>query len=325
MVTRHTRRGFTIIEVTIFLVISMLLLMSVLGGLATRVREQRYKDAVNDVADYLREVYSEVVYVENFRTGQLGERSCTVADFLYDGNGFKTNAQNAKANPGRSNCAVYGKLITFGEENSTVIHTYDVIGRTVDSFDAKFNVDDLKETQLAELNTVLAGAVTVEKQNTSCYLTTAGNQASHATEWESTLTYAGTPGQLFKGAVLIVRSPISNVVHTYTLHKTNGDPSDKTIEIQNLLNSAVIASDSTGCANSSVSNYYNTPATAEEFLSKFMLGSISGYSFTQEELNFCVESDDLFASRRNVRFEADGHDYTAVTLVPVDGDDNVCR
>ena len=327
MVTRHTRRGFTVIEVTIFLVISMLLLMSILGGLATRVQEQRYKDAVNDVADYLREVYSEVVYVENFRTGRLGDRSCTVADFLNNGNGFSTNDQNPNAHPGRSNCVVYGKLITFGEENSTVIHTYDVIGRTVDSFNAQFNVDDLKETQLAELNTVLAGAITVEKQNNSCYFTTAGNEASHRTEWESTLTYTGTPtGQLFKGAVLIVRSPISNIVHTYTLHKNNGDAADITIEIQNLLGNNSIATTSNGCAETSVRSYYNTPsASASQFLSNFMVGNINDYAFTQEELNFCVESDDLFASRRNIRFEADGHDYTAVTLVPADGGDNLCR
>lgn len=56
-----------------------------------------------------------------------------------------------------------------------------------------------------------------------------------------------------------------------------------------------------------------------------MVGNINDYAFTQEELNFCVESDDLFASRRNIRFEADGHDYTAVTLVPADGGDNLCR
>lgn len=306
------------------MVISMLLLMSILGGLATRVRDQRYKDSVNDVADYLRKVYSEVTYVENDRTGQLGQRSCTVIDFLDNNNGFGTNARNQEAHPGRSNCVVYGKLITFGEQNSTVIHTYDVIGRTVDSFNAQFNIDDLAELGLGELNAVLSGAVTVEKKDARCYLTTAGNEARHTPEWGAEIKYPND--SLYKGAVLIVRSPISNIIHTYVLKRNGQDQSDITIEIQDLLANSVITTTAAGCDATSVRGYYNAPtATSRQFLSNFMDGSIADYAFVKEELNFCVNSDDLFASRRNIRFEPDGHDYTAVTLIPADGGDNVCQ
>ena len=301
MVTRHIRRGFTVIEVTLFLVISMLLLMSILGGLATRVHQQRYKDSVNDIADYLREVYSEVVYVENNHHNRNNRRTCY---------------------PGRSDCIVYGKLITFGEENSTVVHTYDVIGLTVDSFNAKFNVQDLKETGLAELNAVYTGAVTVEKSGTNCYFTPAGNTASHTPEWDAQLK--NPDGTLFKGAVLIVRSPISNIIHTYVLKKNGQDNSDITLEIQDLIASSNLASSADGCVKTSVSSYYDS-SSKNRFLSNFMKDNVSDYAFVKEQLDFCVDSDDLFASRRNVRFEPDGHDYTAVTLVPADGGDSKCR
>jgi len=327
MVKRHKFRGFTVIEVSLVVAISLLLLASVLGGLSARIHDQRYRDAVTDIADYLRGVYSEVIYVENDRTGQLGLRSCTVADFLDNGNGFHTNDANANAHPGRSNCAVYGKLITFGEQDSYTVHTYDVIGRTADSFDANFNISDLEEKDLAELKAVFTGAVTVEKQ-TDCKFTPAGNSASHTPEWQSRLTYPNDKDvykeKPYKGAVLIVRSPISNIVHTYVLKKDGEDQSDITIEIQNLLASSTIGTTPTGCNDTSVKMYAQSSAISS-FLSNYISGSVAGYKLQKAELDFCVDSDDLFRSRRNIRFEEDGHDYTAVTLVPVDGEDNRCR
>ena len=52
------RRGFTIIEVMLFLALTGLLLVGILGGLGGNIARQRYNDAVQDLANILRDQYS---------------------------------------------------------------------------------------------------------------------------------------------------------------------------------------------------------------------------------------------------------------------------
>ena len=48
------RKGFTIIEVMLFLALSGLLLVGVLGGLGDNISRQRYNDAVQDVVNMMQ-------------------------------------------------------------------------------------------------------------------------------------------------------------------------------------------------------------------------------------------------------------------------------
>ncbi len=101
---RRFRRGFTIIEVSLFLAITGLLFLGVTLGVQNSMRRQRYNDIVQSFADYLRNLYSEVTNVQSM------------------GNG-------------RSMDVVYGKLVVFGgtpiqDEN---IFSYDVIGGLTNS------------------------------------------------------------------------------------------------------------------------------------------------------------------------------------------------
>ena len=96
---RRFRRGFTIIEVSLFLAITGLLFLGVTLGVQNSMRRQRYNDTVQSFAEFLRNIYSEVTNVQS-----MGD--------------------------GRSTDVIYGKLVTFGmkEENGETIFSYDVIG-----------------------------------------------------------------------------------------------------------------------------------------------------------------------------------------------------
>ena len=100
-------KGFTIIEVSLFLAITGLLFLGVIIGVQSSVFRQRFNDSVQNFAEFLRGVYAEAMNVQS-------------------------------ADSGRSNQAIYGKLITFGEGigfdgksvdgNGNQAFVYDVVG-----------------------------------------------------------------------------------------------------------------------------------------------------------------------------------------------------
>lgn len=95
------RRGFTIVEISIFLAITGLLFVGITAGVQNSIFQQRYTDAVQSFADFLRSAYDEVLNVQS-------------------------------AGDGISDSAIYGKVIVFGEDGqpdgSQVVYTYTAIG-----------------------------------------------------------------------------------------------------------------------------------------------------------------------------------------------------
>ena len=63
----RNRKGFTIIEVVLFLAISGAVLAAIIAGTASVAAKRRYNDAVSDLAENIRNVYSSTVNVENNR------------------------------------------------------------------------------------------------------------------------------------------------------------------------------------------------------------------------------------------------------------------
>ena len=55
------KKGFTMLEVTLVLALTGLLLIGLLGGTAVAIQTQRYNDSVRSNAEYLRTMYSEVI------------------------------------------------------------------------------------------------------------------------------------------------------------------------------------------------------------------------------------------------------------------------
>lgn len=108
---KHIRNGFTLVEVMLFLAISGLLLAGVLGMTQSSISSQRFNDATQSFAEFLRKVYSDV-----------------------------SNPQSI--GDGRSDYAIYGKAIVFNNNNDTrvqKIFVYDIIGN-----DSASNIGNVK-------------------------------------------------------------------------------------------------------------------------------------------------------------------------------------
>lgn len=97
---RKKRQGFTIIEVTLVLALTGLLLIGALGLTYSQIQRQQYNDAVQTFTEFLRATYSAVENPE-----ALGDGSENI-------------------DVGHSNeLAIYGKVLVFGLDDGSGEHT----------------------------------------------------------------------------------------------------------------------------------------------------------------------------------------------------------
>ena len=187
------KRGFTLVEVAIFLAITGALFVGITVGVQNSVYQQRRNDSVQSFIEFLRSVYSGV-----------------------------ENVQNAQEK-GRSEKAIYGKLVTFGENKDSVggsgkdkIFVYTVVG------DAWMPESDDILTALAELR---ANVVNDEGN-------LVGYPETYIPKWGATInpacTESGCDYTPLKAALLVVRHPRSGVVYTYYM-------SGKTINVNEMM------------------------------------------------------------------------------------------
>lgn len=174
------KKGFTIIEVMIFLAISGLLLMGILGGTYASIAAQRYNDSVRGFAEFLRQVYGEVISPES-----LG---ATNGDFGGNSDDY----------------AIYGKVIVFGLNDQTTVYTATLVGST--------DIPTGSQNFIAELSSVNAQLFCGIED-------TAGNVVNDTTVdtytplWESEIVKPAGGG-ILTGTVIIARSPTSGTIHT---------------------------------------------------------------------------------------------------------------
>lgn len=245
------KKGFTILEISLFIAISGLLILGVILATNNNIGRQRFNDSVQDFADYLRGAYSSVLYTKNLDI----------------------------ENPGRSGKAIYGKVLVFGEEkssNSSKIYSYDVIGDAVNSQDSS------ALSKLDNLSALVALNVFFDYETRS----------SETPLWSASIESTSL-GDIFKGAILIVRSPVFGTVYTYVLR---GDISFG--------------------ENTNLAKYITSPTNTSEVV------------FKTSELDLCLDSPDRFAAssyRQNIRILSSGRNSTAVTLVNIDTDENKCK
>ena len=172
--------GFILIEVSFFIAITGLLFVGIIAGTQNSIWQQRYNDSVQGFADFLRNVYAEVSSIQG------------VSD-------------------GRSDKAIYGKMISFGQEwdleykkipdGEQRVFVYDVIGDAVGS-----GGNDIKAA-LASLN------VNVLKRNESDRAEYAGIVESYSPIWGAVIE-GTTPAELYSGTILIVRNPNTGLINT---------------------------------------------------------------------------------------------------------------
>ena len=161
-------RGFTLIEVSLFLAISGLLFLGVTVGVQNSIRQQRFNDSVQGFAEFLRTTYSEVLNVQNYG----GEN-------------------------GRSDRAMYGRMMVFKNDTRT-IEVYDVIGNVgANDGGSVLAPGGRAITALSLLN--------VESKS--------ANINSYTPRWSAEIQ---NPDRTkFVGTVLIVRHPDTGTVNTY--------------------------------------------------------------------------------------------------------------
>ena len=100
---KRSRHGFTLIEVVLFLGLTAALFAGIVVGTQASIYQQRYNDGVQNFAEFMRSVYSQVSNVQNEQTG-------------------------------RSQYAIYGKVVTFGvdADGRNKIRSYNLIGDAVE-------------------------------------------------------------------------------------------------------------------------------------------------------------------------------------------------
>ncbi len=287
------KKGFTIIEVSLVLGITALAVALFMASISGRISSQRYNDATRGYVDFLQKIYSEVINVQNGRLGEIGDEAkyCTLAnqDSIIHNNSVITSYENEY--PGRSDCSIYGKIITFGEQDGDIIHVYDLIGKALDLNEI---VGSGAGNVVNELAYVFADAVVLKKNNGgTCRLATAGNEYSYTPEWGSRIENINHDAM--KATLIIARSPKSGAVRSLYMPKV--------LEIQK----AIEDNANTNCGNTNA----DWTIRLEPFLS-------SG-EFKQEDVDFCISTDGFFVSQRSdVRLKTDGHNSTAVELVEKD-------
>lgn len=257
---KKLKSGFTLVEVSLFLVITAAVFVSVAVGTQNSIFQQRYNDSIQNFAEFLRMAYSQVTNVQNEGTG-------------------------------RSDKAIYGKLIVFREDSGrNKITSYNVIGGIGDIGSGRV---------LAQLESL--GANVVMEKDGEGY-SAVGFVEDYTPRWASQIqTTSGWEDDkydIFIGAVLIVRHPKSGTVYTY---KTKDSVDSDLMDIDGYLDDL------------------NAGLTAESLLS----GSLED-KFEMGDVDFCVNPNGADRSnlRKDIRIVAGARNASGVEIVS-DGEDLV--
>lgn len=105
-------RGFTVVEVVLFLGITGLMLLGVFAGTNTLISNSRFQDSVFNLESYLQRQSEKAWNGVNSRTSL----SCS-----------NSTVSSGASTPGTSNCLLLGRAVVF-RDNSATIEAYDVVG-----------------------------------------------------------------------------------------------------------------------------------------------------------------------------------------------------
>ena len=362
--------GFTIIEVALVLAITGALFAMVMSTTTSRVARRRYFDAVNDIAEEIRNAYSATINVENYRRKTEDSSFFCSISSAFNGNQLVVNSDTSSSSvstdnlPGRSRCAVYGQLIVFGELSNDTdinkqsnIYRYDIIGiaktDNIEPGDGKKNTqynsmgeeetsDDVLDMLASGSNAVGANVVTIKNRDNSVYLcnaSQAGTYSMYSPQWGARIENKNNR-RLYRGAIMIARSPLSGTVHTY-FYNAGGASNYVTI---NTTDTTVY-----GVGGISKRSYKDNPLNDDSFFVQNWInssptkscagfGKSDGYFIDKAirehkmvkngNLDICIGSDDLYAvgnKRRAIRIHGDGATESAVELLTDKDSALVCK
>lgn len=209
--TRGQHGGFTIIEVMLFLGITGLLALTLLGGWTTMINTQRYKDSVKSVQSFLQTQYNLVYNVEILEKGD-NPLYCRV-----DGSGEVELTTTPIAGRGQSECVQMGRVIKI--TNGTEFKAYAVIGVDVQ--------DDTSTTDAASF--IAHKPVAVDDESLAL------TNGEFIVPWQAEVVYPQAVGGGRQNVALaIVRSPLTGSVHTYAV----SSPVDTVPDVTAMINPA---------------------------------------------------------------------------------------
>lgn len=316
IITRQPHKGFTLVEISLFLGITMFLVVALIASSGSSISRQRYNDTTQDFIEFLRTAYAEATNIQNPRSFNLGVNDfCSLSDAATYGKFTAQDVTSLPSDQGRTGCAIYGKLITFGEkDNDPTIYSYDIIGQATSS------------TKLSGMSTldalaaIRADVVTVRTDNpqtiATCNFAVTGIQNTYIPQWGARIE-SPTKGELFKGAVMIIRSPASGTVYTYAA-------TNNSLFVQDLIQSpdGTVSCNALPSAKSYAKNHYGTLAG---FLEKDPIDNYASFSAT--DVHLCLASDDASSvgnRRREIRIKTNGRSANAIEMIPMDSEENQC-
>ncbi|QQS21661.1 hypothetical protein IPM09_04050 [Candidatus Saccharibacteria bacterium] len=185
-------KGFSVIEVILFLGITGLVMAVLLAGVSTALNRERYHDAVNSFQDYLQGQYNLVANVNNSR-----EPDAVCKD------GKITVGETTDTGRGTSDCTIVGRVIYSSADGYSVSSAQ--VYATVDA--ATLSGDDDAQ--------VFRDAKLVVSPESERY--TIG--------WSTQLVPQGGSSPL-AFSILIARTPTNGQLHTYVLAEADKVPSD---------------------------------------------------------------------------------------------------
>ena len=184
-----SKAGFTIIETMLFLAITGLLIAGMLVGVGTSINVQRYRDSVISLKSLLQDQYSQINSVNNDRDGTW---SCDAA--------AQTSQGSAPEARGQSDCVILGRYVTIVDNDITVVPVTGAQSSVVTGNDVYI----LKNGYKLGLWAAGEQKSTLDWGTKIAWPVSGGGSASHAV------------GSSRSIAILMVRSPDSGSVYTFT-------------------------------------------------------------------------------------------------------------
>lgn len=199
-------RGFTVVEVVLFLGITGLMLLGVFAGTNTLIANSRFQDSIFNLESYLQRQSEQAWNGVNPRTNI----KCS---------GSKVTSGNDT--PGTSNCLLLGRVVIFRPsppattDQANVVEAYDVVGS-----EPSVPTLGLTNDALLKLYDPQTVPVSVER---------------YEMPW-GTYFRSGRRGASAVNAIAFLRSPTSSRQSTY--HFQTADAGTSEIPIQSYINSA---------------------------------------------------------------------------------------
>ena len=314
------RKGFTIIEVMLFLALSGLLLVGVLGGLGDNISRQRYNDAVQDVVNMMRDQYSFVSDTQIAQRTNKKDSNCYGLVGSDIGNddaasyyrGQANNTPDSISYRGRTNCVVYGAVVSI---NENYVETTELLGRDYETIvRQRAKAGDPVSTNLSDIailhDVVNANNVSLhcDPDSSNCYVRSADNSRIQRTKWGTKLQNVDkTP---IEKTMIIFRSPRDGSIRTYVYEGG----------IKGIVNGSeqLIKYEDINKANGGLGVNYIDSSTLDNYgVNRYLTEA----NFRSVELNICVDSSDAQtynSARRMVKVKKGAMSQSGVELMNLD-------